>query len=579
MTSAQSEESHARPPYRLWPGVVVVVLQWLVWLAAPLLVPGVPGMMIGVSGGFLGGLGVLLWWLFFSRAPWSERLGASVLMIFALLATSQLLHESVAKLAMGMLFGIYAVPVLSLAFVAGALAGSRLSLWNRRVTMAAAILVGCGVWTLLRADGITGDTSAQFAWRWTKTPEELLLDRAAAKAAGPAESFTVAAEAEWPGFRGPLRDSVVRGVEIETDWSASPPTELWRRAIGPAWSSFAVAGEVFYTQEQRGDEEVVACYQTKTGQPVWQHRDPVRFWEANSGAGPRATPTLIDGRLYTFGGTGILNALNASDGTLLWSRNAASDCERDVPYWGFASSPLVVGDLVLIAASGQLVAYDTASGDLRWMGRRVGGSFSSPHLMTLDDVAQVLLVHGTGATGVAPADGTVLWEHSWPADSRVLQPALTPEGDILIGSGFQTGVGMRRISVASGPGGWTTEERWTSNGLKPYFNDFVVHEGHAFGFDGRILSCIDLKDGQRKWKGGRYGYGQLILLPGQDLLLVLSEEGELVLVEAAPERFKELARSPAIEGKTWNHPVLVGDLLLVRNSQEMAAFRLSLAGG
>jgi len=133
---------------------------------------------------------------------------------------------------------------------------------------------------------------------------------------------------------------------------------------------------------------------------------------------------------------------------------------------------------------------------------------------------------------------------------------------------------MRRITVGRGAGAWTIEERWTSRGLKPLYNDFVVHKEHAFGFDGGILACIDLADGSRKWKGGRYGHGQMVLLPEQDLLLVVSEEGEIVLVNATPDRFTEVARFKAIEGKTWNHPVLVGDVLLVRNGEEMAAFRL-----
>ena len=173
--------------------------------------------------------------------------------------------------------------------------------------------------------------------------------------------------------------------------------------------------------------------------------------------------------------------------------------------------------------------------------------------------------------------GVLARDNPWPPSARIVQPALIANGDVLMSAGESNGI--RRVVVAQGPGGWTIEERWTSFRLKPYFNDFVVHEGHAFGFDGRILTCIDVEDGERKWKGGRYGQGQLVLLPDQDVLLVLSEEGELVLVGAAPDRFAELARFPAIEGKTWNHPALVGDVLLVRNGREMAAFRLSPAGG
>jgi outer membrane protein assembly factor BamB len=185
-----------------------------------------------------------------------------------------------------------------------------------------------------------------------------------------------------------------------------------------------------------------------------------------------------------------------------------------VPGWGFASSPLVVGDVVIVAAAGTLAACDVVTGDPRWFGPMRGFGYSSPHLSTINGVTQVLLLNGEGAISVAPADGTLLWKHAWPGDS-IVQPAITANGDVLIGSGSGLGVevGMRRVAIAHGPGGWTAEERWTSTGLKPYFNDFVVHKGHAFGFDGSILACIDLEDGKRKWKGGRYGHGQLVLLP------------------------------------------------------------------
>jgi len=604
MTIAQTDERPARKPLRLWPGVVAIVLLLLARFGLKAAIPGFGGFSLGMMWTFGAALVVVLWWVLFSRVPWSERLGVIVLMVVALFGTWHLRHESMGPL---WLLG-YAVPGVCLALVAGAAAGRRLPDRSRRATMAAAILLACGAWTLVRTEGISGDHAAKFGWRWAKSPEERLLAQAGPEpaarpsapaaetpeprvvtpardqpAARPAASAGATTAVQWPGFRGPGRDGAVRGVRIETDWAASPPVELWRRPIGPGWSSFAVRGNRLYTQEQRGDDEVVACYDTSTGAPLWIHRDAARFFESNAGAGPRGTPTLSNGRVYTFGATGILNALDAGDGAVVWMRDAASDTEGSpsmsgekakVPDWGFSSSPLVVDDVVIVAVAGQLVAYDVATGKPRWSGPAGGASYSSPHRVTIDGVTQVLLMSGTGATSVAPADGTVLWEHRWKGFPLV-QPALTADGDVLITASGESGV--RRIAVAHGPDGWTAKERWTALGLKPYFNDFVVHEGHAFGFDGRILASIDLADGQRKWKGGRYGNGQLVLLPDQDVLLVLSEDGELALVGATPGQYTELARFKAIEGKTWNHPVLAGDVLLVRNGEEMAAFRLPLA--
>jgi outer membrane protein assembly factor BamB len=602
--------------------VVAVVLLLVARFGVKAVVPGFSGFALGMQWALGASLAVVLWWAFFSRARWLDRVGAIVLMIGGLAATWYLRHESMGPAW----FFAYAVPTLCLALVAGAAASRRLSDGSRRATMAATILLACGVWTLVRTEGISGDHVVTFHWRWTKSPEERLLAQggreaagsaqggpaaltpapvateipkagAAAKAGdksidsdrgkpvalpkaataknGPATRAADATPAEWPGFRGPERDGISRGVRIETNWSASPPVELWRRPIGPGWSSFAVRGDLIYTQEQRGDDEVVACYNATSGMPVWTHRDATRFFESNAGAGPRGTPTLSDDRVYALGATGIVNVLNAANGAVVWSRNAAADTGAEVPTWGFSSSPLVVDDVVIVAASGRLVAYDLATGNPRWIVKTGGTSYSSPHLVSIGGVTQVLMLSAAGATSIAPANGSRLWDHPWPG-LPIVQPALSADGDVLIVASGDSGT--RRIAVARGPGGWTVAERWTSRGLKPYFNDFVVHKGHAFGFDARILACIDLEDGTRKWKGGRYGNGQLVLLPDQDVLLVLSEEGELALVRATPDQFTELARFPAIQGKTWNHPVLVGDVLLVRNGEEMAAFRLPLAG-
>jgi outer membrane protein assembly factor BamB len=248
-----------------------------------------------------------------------------------------------------------------------------------------------------------------------------------------------------------------------------------------------------------------------------------------------------------------------------------------VPGWGFASSPLVIDDTVVVAAESRLAAYDAATGAPRWTGPSGrGGSYSSPHRAKIDGVTQVLQLSGSGALSVAPGDGTVLWKYDFPGSVTIIQPAVLADGDLLISAAESTGgVGIKRVSLGLGPGGWTTTDRWQSSGLKPYFNDLVVHNGHAYGFDGSILACIDLADGSRKWKGGRYGNGQLVLLPDQDVLLVVSEEGDLALVKATPDRFTEIAHVPALEGKTWNHPVIVRDVLLVRNDHEMAAYKLS----
>ena len=600
-------------PLRLWPGVTFAVLLVLVRVIAPLVHP--EGLIIGIFGSVAGALLILLWWLFFSRAPWSERLGAIALMALAVYGALFIVHPSIRGGLMGRMVPVLGFVAMSLALVLWAAVSRNLARGPRLAALVAIVIATCGLFAIIRTDGLLGGES-QFRWRWTPTAEDRLLAQSAPeplaatppatapaspavatpapapdisasasaspatpaispKAEAPAASKTL--EVRWPGFRGARRDSVVRGVRIGTDWTVSPPVALWRRPIGPGWSSFAIAGDCLFTQEQRGEHEIVSCYSATTGKPVWMHKDAARFYESNGGPGPRGTPAFSEGRVYALGATGILNALDASTGAVVWKKDTVADAGIKLPGWGITSSPLVVGDLVVVSVSGAIVAYDRGSGDRRWLVKSTGGSYSSPQFFTAAGVPQILLNAASGLTSVAPADGAVLWKFEW-AGTPIVQPAVIADGELLLtSSDAMGGLGARRLAISRAAEGWKVEERWLSNALKPYYNDFVLHEGHAYGFDGNILACVDLADGKRKWKGGRYGNGQIVLLADQDLLLVTSEEGEIALVKAAPDQFTEVAaRIPAIEGKTWNHPVIVGDTLFVRNGQEMAAFRLGL---
>ncbi len=523
-------------------------------------------------GGMLGGIAILVWWAFFSRAQRMERWGAILIILAAMVLSSLLLHDSISTAMQGMMYPAYALPVLCPVFVIWAVATRNRTTKVRWTTMIAAIVLSSGAWILVRSGGITGHAQADFAWRWSATHEEHLLANAEESSSLSSASVTLTGtQAEWPGFRGPGRDGVAYGTTVSSDWSSSPPIELWRKPVGPGCSSFAVHGSLIYTQEQLGEDEIVSCYKLSTGEPVWKHRDKARFWDSHAGAGPRSTPTLSNGRVYSFGATGILNVLDARDGTLVWSRQVALEEEAEIPGWGFCSSPLVTGDVVIVALAGTMLAYNLESGEKEWIGKDGGKGYSSPHLLSVNGINQVLLMNDPGVVSLDPETGTLLWEYAWPHNERILQPAIAINGDLLLCTGGSDG--MCRLNVQQGADGWTVEELWKTTTLKSFFNDFVVHKDFVFGFSGPYLECFDINTREKMWKGKRYG-GQLILLADQELIVVLSEKGELVLVEAASDHFTELGKYPAIEGKTWNHPVAVGKTLLLRNNQEMVAIQL-----
>ncbi|MCY1719628.1 PQQ-binding-like beta-propeller repeat protein [Prolixibacteraceae bacterium Z1-6] len=555
-------------PLRLLPGILIAAIQAFL-LFLPTIFPET--MMVSVLSGIGLSVFVIVWWGFFSRAAIVERWSAVLLIVVAMLVVSFFLDESIATGNMGLMFLIYGAPAVSILFVLWAVLTCRLSNKLRRITMVVTIVVASGMWGLVRSEGISGIGVSEFTWRWAQTSEEKFLKEAGEKTGtNPASAEFAETGNNWTGFRGPKRDGIVYRTTFSTDWKTTPPTEVWRKPVGPGCSGFAVWGNYLYTQEQLGEYEMVSCYNLFTGEPVWQHQDSARFWDSHAGAGPRGTPALYDGKLLALGGTGILNVLDAKTGELFWSKNIARETTTATPIWAFSGSPLVLDSTIYISLAGTLAAYDLYSGKQAWVNSVGGDCYSSPHYCKLNDVPQILFLNENGITGFQPADGKILWEHNWKGNP-ILQPALLPNGDILINTGATSGI--RRLSLINEGNQWKVTERWTSTDLKPNHNDMLVHNGFIYGIDMFGLICIDAETGARRWKGGRYG-GQMLLMADQDVLLIVSEKGDLVLVEANPERFNELARLKAIKGKTWNHPVLAGDLVVVRNAEEMAAFRL-----
>jgi outer membrane protein assembly factor BamB len=563
---------------RLWPGLVIVALQWAV-----IVVPGwvAPATMVQFWAAFVGpvlaAVALLAWWLFASRLRWTDRLlGAGAFLGGGLAAYA--LCEPLMRDGLG----LFVLPWITTAWVVWLLVTPFLRWPVRRGGLLAVFLIAWGCCPLLRLDGVYGDFAGQFGWRWGATAEDKFLAEHHDGSAPPATTGDVAAlhPGDWPGFRGPRRDGRLTGVRIDTDWAGHPPRQLWRHRVGPGWGSFAVVGRLVYTQEQRGEVEAVVCYDADTGEEVWVHADQDRFKEKVSGVGPRATPTFHDGKVYALGASGVLNCLDAATGKRQWQRDVKQETGAKVPEWGFASSPLVWHGLVTVFAGGPdnkgVAAYDAESGEPVWQSGDGRHSYSSPQPARLGDVDQILIASDAGLTALHATSGAVLWRHERPTEQglpRCVQPALVGATDVLLGSGLS--MGERRVAVRGGGDAWSdAAEVWTSKALKAYYNDRVVHKGHVYGFDANIFTCLSLDDGEERWRGGRYGNGQVLLLADQDLLLVLSEKGEVVLVAADPGGHRELARFRAIEGKTWNHPVVARGRLFVRNGAEAACYEL-----
>ena len=408
----------------------------------------------------------------------------------------------------------------------------------------------------------------------TSAPGEVT---ALAPASSAVDAGPVVRAAYWTDFRGPHRDGHYREQPVLTQWPAAGLTPMWKQPAGGGYASFTIARGRAFTIEQRGREEVVAAYDVMTGRELWTSAWAAEFRESMGGDGPRATPVWWEGRVYALGAEGELRALDDADGRTVWRTNILGDARSDNLPWGMAASPIVVDGLVIVQPGGgrtrqALAAYDARTGERRWEALDDRQSYASPMLATLAGRRQLLVFTAERLLGFDPATREVLWEFSWPGPNGInaAQPLVLGDNRVFVSSGY--GMGAAVIEIVSDGSEFAVREVWRNNRMKNRFASSVLHEGFIYGLDESILACVDAATGELVWKGGRYGYGQLLLAGAH--LVVLSEDGDLALVRATPMAHEELTRFPVLNGKTWNVPALAGGVLLVRNLAEMAAFDL-----
>ncbi len=472
--------------------------------------------------------------------------------------------------------------------------------WLRLAPLVGVLVLGFAFSRLMRFEEVSGNFIPRFVPRSAEKPDRQLETLRASSAA---VDLTATTPEDFPQFLGPGRDLVVDGVALARDWRSVPPRLLWRQPIGAGWSGFAVVNGYALTMEQRGDQELVTCYDLETGEPRWVHEIDARYEEAVAGTGPRATPTVDGGMVYAQGATGRLVALDGATGALVWQKDllaeygmSAEQEAAELPY-GRSGSPLISGDLVVVPAGGpsdgrrvSLVAYHKKTGDKVWEGGEEQISCSSPALATVGGVRQILIVNESSASGHDPETGKVLWLHPREgrsnANANVSQAVAVAPDRVFLSKGYALGAELIRLvpkgdgeSPRRGANGiFDTETIWqNSRVMRTKFTNAAIRDGYVYGLSDGILERIELATGERQWKGGRYKHGQILLV--DDLLLVLSEAGEMFLVEATPERKNSvLGAFQALEGKTWNTFALYGSRLVVRNGEEAACYQLPLEG-
>jgi outer membrane protein assembly factor BamB len=435
---------------------------------------------------------------------------------------------------------------------------------------------------------VNGDLRPVPRFRWEGRPEELLerhLEQADDGTKLPPIDLTVDKLLDFPRYRGLRGNGTVNLDEpVEWSWDAYPPKLLWRQPCGGGFAGFAVAGSVAITVEQRRDQEVVVCYDRATGKERWTYAYDAHFRHP-TGNGPRATPTIADnGDVYSLGATGILVCLVGQTGYCKWSMDIVEDNAAKVVMWGMTSSPLIVGDLVIVNAgvnpdsnAGQaLAAYRLSDGKRIWAAGSNRAGYSSPQKARLSGREQVLLFDAGGLAGYEPKTGKELWQHPFVTgmDMNIIQPLVLGEDRVFIAS--ETGKGGALLKIARKGDAFTAEQVWANHNLCSKFANPVAMGGAIYGLSNGTLVCIDQDSGERLWRGRSYGHGQVLAIGRAvgGVLLVLSEHGHVAVVAADRKGFHERARMNVFKDRTWNTPALAGRQLFLRNDAEMACYEL-----
>ena len=457
---------------------------------------------------------------------------------------------------------------------------SRFRWMTRLGGVAIAVLLVVGLKQIVRVDGTANGTGLpNLAWKWSQHPADTQMPFARKSTVKPENSSPTSDIPDVPQFFGTDRTGVVRSGQLATNWTSVPPRELWRQPIGEGWSTFSVAGGRAFTQEQRGENELVTCYEALTGDLVWAHTNQARFFEWQGGPGPRATPTVDRGLVFTMGGTGILDCLEASTGKRRWSRSVLAENNLPNIIWGISCSPLVLGDRIIVNGggtnSGTVLAYHRLTGDLLWKVGTDKSAYSSPAFSKLVGKPVILSANASSFTIHEPTTGAILLDYPWANDKwpKAAQPVVVGTNRVFLSAGYGVGCVMLELTNAVG-GKFGAREVWKTKTMKTQFNSAALLNGHLYGLDDGLMACIEVETGKRVWKDGRYGSGQSLLV--DNLVVVQAERGFVALVGATPTGFEELGRIPALGNKTWNHPVVAGRHLLVRNDREAVCYELPI---